>query len=63
MIPAIDMGLCTDCGSCLEICPEVFWRNVETEDMEVRDLNEYPEKCVQEAISFCPEDCIYWQSL
>ncbi|MBW1852183.1 MAG: ferredoxin [Deltaproteobacteria bacterium] len=61
MIPAIDIGECTDCGSCLEVCPEVFRRNPGTECMEVLDLPEYPEKCVQEGITVCPADCITWE--
>jgi len=61
MIPAVDMGKCTDCGSCLEVCPEVFKRNPETEFIEVALLTAYPEDCVQEAISVCPADCISWE--
>jgi ferredoxin len=61
MIPVVDMGECTDCGSCLEVCPEVFKRNLETGNIDVADLNTYPEDCVQEAISVCPVDCISWE--
>ena len=28
--PAIDRFECTDCESCLDLCPEVFQRNAET---------------------------------
>lgn len=58
MRPIVDMGECTDCGSCLEVCPEVFKRNTETGYIDVADLNIYPGDCVQEAISVCPVDCI-----
>ena len=61
--PIIDLGRCTDCESCLEICPSVFKRNMETGFIEVSDLSEYPEMCVDEAISFCPADCIAWESV
>ena len=61
MTPLVDMGECTDCGSCLEVCPEVFKRNAETGYIDVVDLNIYPEECVQEAISVCPVDCITWE--
>jgi ferredoxin len=61
IIPVIDMGECTDCGSCLEVCPEVFKRNSETGYIEVIYFHEYPEGCVQEAISVCPADCITWE--
>jgi len=61
MIPVVDMGECTDCGSCLEVCPEVFMRNSETGSIDVVNFNTYPEDCVQEAISVCPVDCISWE--
>ena len=60
MIPLVDLWECTDCGSCVEVCPEVFERNSETGSLSVRELPEYPEDCVQEAISVCPVDCIAW---
>jgi ferredoxin len=59
--PVIDRGQCTDCESCLEICPEVFRRNRETGNLEVVDLDEYPEEEIQEAIKMCPADCILWE--
>jgi len=61
MIPSIDIGQCTDCGSCLEVCPEVFSKNSETGYIEIVFLDEYPEDCVQETISICPTDCISWE--
>ena len=59
--PAVDAGECNDCESCLEICPGIFQRNPETGFIEVMDLDEYPEECIQEAISLCPADCIAWE--
>ncbi len=61
MIPIVDLWECTDCGSCLEVCPEVFERNSETGSLQVRELPDYPEDCVHEAISICPVDCIEWE--
>ena len=60
-IPVLDTGQCTDCESCLELCPKVFKRNTETGLIEVTDLSEYPEEDIQEAISMCPTDCITWE--
>jgi ferredoxin len=57
-VPVIDLGNCTGCESCLEICPRVFQRNNETDLIEVKDLSEYPEEDLAEAISLCPADCI-----
>jgi ferredoxin len=60
-VPVIDLSQCTDCDSCLEICPAVFRRNKETGLMEVADLALYPEDEVREAICICPNDCIAWE--
>ena len=59
--PVIDLSHCTDCESCLEICPEVFKRNQETGLIEIADLPDYPEEKVEEAIVVCPADCISWE--
>ena len=62
-IPAIDIRCCTDCESCLEMCPEVFIRNRETGLIEIADLDDYPEEPVNQAISICPADCISWEEV
>ena len=62
-IPVIDIGKCTDCESCLEMCPEVFRRNRETGFIEVTDLPHYPEELVDQVISICPADCISWEEI
>ena len=58
--PDIDIGACTFCMACVEVCPEVFMGN-DAGYIEIIDLEEYPEKDVNEAIKYCPEDCITWQ--
>ena len=60
-IPRIDISECTDCESCLELCPSVFKKNKETGLIEVADLSEYPEVDIEEAVSMCPADCISWE--
>ena len=60
-IPVIDLSECTDCDSCLELCPTVFKRNEATGHIEVIDLTEFPEEDVQKAIRMCPADCIRWE--
>jgi len=57
--PDIDLGACTLCMGCVEICAPVFRFN-DAGYIEIVDLAEYPEKDVDEAIMFCPEDCITW---
>ena len=60
-IPVVDLGKCTDCNSCIDICPMVFRKNSDTDLLEVDDLEEYPEAEIMEAISLCPADCITWE--
>ena len=55
--PSIDLSNCTECESCLELCPEVFRRN-SMGYIEVVELDEYPGDKVREAIAACPSDCI-----
>ncbi len=63
MKPVVDIGRCTDCGSCIAVCDQVFYKNEESGYVGVRTFSEYPEDCVQEAISVCPEDCIEWEEI
>jgi len=58
--PDIDFGACTLCMGCVEVCPEVFRQN-DSGYIEVIDLQKYSEKDIDDAIMFCPEDCISWQ--
>lgn len=53
------MSDCDRCGVCIEACPEVFRMN-EAGYIQVTDLAQYPEDCVEEAIKHCPEKCIFW---
>lgn len=62
-IPVIDIGRCTNCDSCLEMCPDVFKRNSETGLIEAADLSDYPEDLVDKVISICPADCISWEEI
>ncbi len=45
----------------MEICPDVFRRNPDIGLIEVVDLSAYPEAEIQEAITICPVDCIFWE--
>ncbi len=54
--PEVDWDACIGCGSCVEICPEVF---------ELRDDKAFvigPDKCstcnCQEAVDICPVQAI-----
>lgn len=62
-VPVINLGECTDCESCLELCPHIFRKDEETGHIEVVDLSEYSEQDIQEAMSMCPVDCITWEEV
>ena len=59
-IPSVDLGRCNLCVACIEVCPLVFRLN-DAGYVEVIELSSYPETEVNEAIKYCPEDCIYWE--
>jgi len=56
-VPEVDIGQCNLCGGCIEVCPLVFRLN-EAGYIEVTELSCYPDLEIQEAIKYCPEDCI-----
>jgi len=57
--PDIDLGACTLCMGCIEICPAIFRFN-DAGYIEIIDLPEYPAGEVNDAIMMCPENCIVW---
>ena len=58
--PVVDLSTCILCEVCVAACPEVFQIN-DAGWVEVADLEDYPEECVNEAIKNCPKDCISWE--
>jgi ferredoxin len=60
-ILSLDVGECTGCESCVEVCPQVFRRNAQTGLMEVMETEDYSEEEVREAIKLCPADCISFE--
>jgi len=57
----IDRAECTDCESCVSLCPSVFRKNEETGLIEIRDSVPYPEEDIRLAMCMCPADCIQWE--
>lgn len=57
----IDEEECIGCGTCVEICEEVFMLNEETDKAEVIKPEGAPEELIQEAIDSCPVECIHWE--
>jgi ferredoxin len=53
-------GQYRDRAVCVEVCPLVFSLN-DAGYIKVAELSDYPESCVEEAIKYCPEDCISWE--
>jgi ferredoxin len=58
--PVIELSDCIVCGVCIEACPQVFRMNA-AGYAEITELSTYPEADVNEAIKYCPVDCIYWE--
>ncbi|MDY6837039.1 MAG: ferredoxin [Thermodesulfobacteriota bacterium] len=59
----IDEDECIGCGSCEEICAEVFRLDEETEQAEVIKPEGGPEDLIEEAMETCPVECIHWEEL
>ena len=59
--PMVDIGLCTLCMGCVELCPDVFELN-DMDQIAVIEMEAYPQKEVSEAIKYCPEDAIAWEA-
>jgi ferredoxin len=57
----IDEDECIGCGTCEELCPEIFELNEATDKAEVIKSQGGPEDCIEEAISSCPVSCISWK--
>jgi ferredoxin len=55
----IDEDECIGCESCVEICPDVFSFNDDTDKAEVIDESMAEEDCVDEAVASCPSECIF----
>ena len=51
---------CIGCGTCVEMCPEVFdFDDSETKAL-VKTQADESDECIQNAIESCPAQCIYW---
>jgi len=59
-VPYIVEEECIACGSCEEVCPEVFKLNESLGFAQVINPGGAPEDRVQEAIDICPVTCIHW---
>ena len=54
----IDSYRCSGCGTCVEMCPEVFRLDSLTEKAELVTAIQTITDAVYQAAAFCPEKCI-----
>lgn len=54
----IDSYLCNGCGTCAEMCPEVFVLDPLTGKAELLDPDQQITEAIRQAAAFCPEKCI-----
>ncbi|NOX80702.1 MAG: ferredoxin [Deltaproteobacteria bacterium] len=54
----IDTYLCSGCGTCVELCPEVFRLGEMTGKAELVTVDPQITGAVYEAAAYCPEKCI-----
>jgi len=59
-IPVVVEEECIACGTCEELCPEVFRVNENLGFSQVINPTGAPEEKIQEAMDSCPVQCIHW---
>ena len=57
--PIVELSDCISCGVCAEVSPDVFRLN-DAGYIEVIEMDTYPQEEVDDAIKYCPTDCIRW---
>jgi ferredoxin len=55
---SIDTYECNGCGSCVEICPEIFQMDESGEKAAVKDPTVAISPAIEEAAAYCPAKCI-----
>ena len=57
----IDVYECNGCGSCVEICPDVFAMDDDGEKAYLIDSDAEVTEKVEEAAAYCAQKCIYFE--
>jgi len=57
----VDEECCVGCGTCAELCPDVFEMDDEAEKAHVVLPEGGSEECIEDAIDSCPDECISWE--
>ncbi len=58
----LDQEECIGCESCVEICPDVFGFDADSEKAYVIDSQAASNHAIQEAVDSCPVECIFWEN-
>ncbi len=59
MKAVVDQDLCISCGSCIDICPEVFdWNDDTKADAKVNPIPENLQESATDAAESCPTEAI-----
>jgi ferredoxin len=59
-VPVVVEEECIACGTCQEVCPEVFQVNENLGFSQVINPTGAPEEKIQDAMDACPVLCIHW---
>jgi ferredoxin len=59
-VPYVAEDDCIACGTCEELCPEVFTVNETLGFAQVMNPSGAPAAKIQEAVDACPVNCIHW---
>jgi len=54
----VDKDLCTSCGLCVSVCPEVFEMEDDMANIKVNPVPQSAEDCCREAKDGCPVEAI-----
>ncbi|HRR95107.1 MAG TPA: ferredoxin [Candidatus Ratteibacteria bacterium] len=54
----IDESLCTGCGLCVDICPEIFEMEDDVSNVKIKEISSDLEEKVKEAAESCPVEAI-----